>query len=57
MSKKAKSLSIKPNSQSWTMGSLDDLTPEELGLDDFELNTGVVDEVAETTEPKRNQIR
>ena len=40
------------DSQSWTMGSLDDLTPEELGLDDFELNTGIVDEVAETTEHK-----
>jgi len=45
------------NAQPWTMGSLDDLSPEELGLEDFELNTGVTDEVAETTEPKRNQIR
>lgn len=45
------------NSQEWTMGSLDDLSAEELGLDDFQLNEGVADEVSESREPKRNQIR
>lgn len=43
--------------QDWSAGSLNDLSPEELGLDDFELNEGISDKEQESREPKRNQIR
>ncbi len=43
--------------QDWSAGSLNDLSPEELGLEDFELNEGISDKEKESREPKRNQIR
>jgi len=44
-------------SKEWTMGSLNDLSPEELGIADYELEDVGSDPAAQSREPKKGQVR
>jgi len=45
------------DSKEWSVGSLSDLSPEELGIDDYELGPTGSDLEATTREPKKGQVR
>jgi hypothetical protein len=45
------------DSKEWSMGSLNDLSPEELGLEDYELGPTGSDPEAASREPKKGQVR